>query len=101
MPEFVQIISGLLFLMVVYILTRIGVARRIRHTAIRIIQDLERREAFDPNSAVELPFAKANRLRIGFRDYRPKALESLVQGHIVGRTQDGKCYLVERQNLDR
>jgi hypothetical protein len=101
MPEFVQIISGLLFLMVVYILTRIGVARRIRHTAIRIIQDLERREAFDPNSAVELPFAKANRLRIGLRDYRPKALESLVQGHIVGRTQDGKCYLVERQNLDR
>ena len=101
MPEFVQIISGLLFLMVVYILTRIGVARRIRHTAIRIIQDLERREAFDPNSAVELPFAKANRLRIGLRDYRPKALESLIQGHIVGRTQDGKCYLVERQNLDR
>jgi hypothetical protein len=101
MPEFVQIILGLLFLIVVYILTRIAVAWRIRHLAIPIIQDLERREAFDPDSAVELPFANANRFRVGLRDYRPKALESLVQGHIVGRTQDGKCYLVERQNLDR
>jgi hypothetical protein len=53
MPEFVQIILGLLFLIVVYILTRIAVAWRIRHLAIPIIQDLETREAFDPDSAVE------------------------------------------------
>ncbi len=97
MPEFVQIILGLIFLVVVYILTRIGVARRIRNTAIRITKDLERQEAYDPGSAVELPFAKANYFRIGLRDYRPKALESLIQGAIVGRTEDGKCYLIERQ----
>ncbi len=97
MPEFVQIILGLIFLVVVYILTRIGVSRRIRNTAIRIIKDLERQKAFDPGSAVELPFAKANYFRIGLRDYRPKALESLIQGAIVGRTEDGKHYLKERQ----
>ena len=97
MPEFVQIILGLIFLVVVYILTRIGVARRIRNTAIRIIKDLERQEAYDPGSAAELPFAKANYFRIGLRDYRPKALESLIQGAIVGRTEDGKHYLIERQ----
>lgn len=97
MPEFVQIILGLIFLVVVYILTRIGVARRIRNTEIRIIKDLERQEAYDPGSAVELPFTKANYFRIGLRDYRPKALESLIQGAIVGRTEDGKHYLKERQ----
>jgi hypothetical protein len=101
MPEFVQIILGLIFLIVVYILTRIGVARRIRHTAIRIIQELEKRDAFDPGSAVDLPYAKANYFRIGLRDYRPKALESLIQGGMVSRTKDGKYYLTERQYLDR
>jgi hypothetical protein len=99
MPEFVHIILGLIFLVVVYILTRIGAARRIRNTAIRIIKDLERQEAFDPGFAVELPYAKANYFRIGLRDYRPKALESLIQGGIVGRTEDGKYYLIERQTL--
>jgi hypothetical protein len=63
----------------------------------QFVQNLERQEAFDPGSAVELPYAKANYFRIGLRDYRPKALESLIRGAIVGRTEDGKYYLIERQ----
>ncbi len=96
MPEFVQIIIGMFFLVMVFILTRIGIAHHIRRAATLIIQDLERREAFDPGSAAELPYARPQYFRIGMRDYRPKALESLVQGGIVGRTENEKYYLIER-----
>ncbi|MBW2310836.1 MAG: hypothetical protein JRF35_07145 [Deltaproteobacteria bacterium] len=83
----------------VFILTRIGIGHRIRRTATLIIQDLERREAFDPSSATELPYARPQYFRIGLRDYRPKALESLVQGGIVGRTENGKYYLTARPRI--
>jgi hypothetical protein len=96
MHEFVQIILGVIFLAIVYILTRYGIANRIRRTATLIMQDLERREAFDPGSAVDLPYAQTHYFRFGLRDYRPKALGSLVQGGFVGKTETGKYYLKER-----
>lgn len=96
MPEFVQIIFGIFFLAVVYVLTRYGISNRIRRTATLIMQDLERREAFDPGSAVDLPYAKPQYFRFGLRDYRPKALESLVQAGIIEKTETGKYYLKER-----
>jgi len=96
MPELVQIILGIIFLAVVYILTRYGIANRIRRTATLIMQDLERREAFDPGSAVDLPYGKPQYFRFGLRDYRPKALESLVQAGTIGKTETDKYYLKER-----
>ena len=96
MPEFVQIIFGTFFLAVVYVLTRYGISNRIRRTATLIMQDLERREAFDPGSAVDLPYAKPQYFRFGLRDYRPKALESLGQAGIIEKTETGKYYLKER-----
>ena len=99
MPEFVQIILGIIFLAVVYILTRYGIANMIRRTATLIMQDLERREAFDPGSAVDLPYAKPQYFRFGLRDYRPKALQSLVQGGIIGKTETNKYYLKERVDI--
>jgi hypothetical protein len=96
MPEFAQIIIGIIFLILVFILTRIGIAHRIRRAATLIIKDLERRDALDPSSAAELPYARPQYFNIGMRDYRPKALESLVHGGIVGRTENGKYYLIER-----
>ena len=96
MPEFVQIIFGIFFLAVVYFLTRYGISNRIRRTATLIMQDLERREAFDPGSAVDLPYAKPQYFRFGLRDYRPKALESLVQAGTIEKTETGKYYLKER-----
>jgi hypothetical protein len=96
MPEFVQIIFGIIFLAIVYILTRYGIANRIQRTATLIMQDLERREAFDPGSAVDLPYAKPQYFRFGLRDYRPKALGSLVQAGIIEKTETGKYYLKER-----
>ena len=99
MPEFVQIIFGILFLIIVFIVTRIGIARKVRRTTTLIIKDLERREAFDPGSAAELPYAKQQYFRIGLRDYRPKALEALVQEGIVGKTENGRYYLLKRPKL--
>jgi hypothetical protein len=96
MSEFVQIILGIIFLAVVFILTRYGIANRIRRTATLIMRDLERQEAFGPGSAVDLPYSKPEYFRFGLRDYRPKALESLIQAGVVGKTQTDKYYLIQR-----
>ena len=96
MAEFLQIVVGIIFLAVVFILTRYGIANRIRRTATLIMRDLERQEAFDPGSAVELPYAKPQYFRFGLRDYRPKALDSLIQAGVIGKTETDKYYLIQR-----
>jgi hypothetical protein len=96
MSEFVQVIIGIIVLLIIFLLTRIGIVHRIRRTAPLIIKDLEMQGAFDPGSAADLPYAAPHYFRIGLRDYRPKALESLVRGGIVGRTEHGRYYLIER-----
>ena len=96
MSEFIQIILGIIFLAIVYILTRYGIAHRIRHTAALVMQDLERQEAFDPGSAVDQPYAKPQYFRFGLRDYRPKALDSLIQAGIIEKTETEKYYLIQR-----
>jgi hypothetical protein len=60
-----------------------------------IIKDLERRHAFDPASAAGLPYATVDWLKIGLRDFRPKALASLVLNGIAAKTADGKYYLLQ------
>lgn len=96
-----QIIIGIVILIIVFLLTRVAIARRILRTASQVVKELEMREAFDPDSAAELPYASPQYFRIGLRDYRPKALESLIQGGTVGRTADGKYYLTERPQNNR
>ncbi len=101
MSEFIQIIIGIIFLIMVFLITRIGIAHRIRSSARLIVQDLEIRQAFDSGSAAELPYAKTHYFRIGLRDYRPKALESLVQGGIVAKTENGTFFLIERPRFQK
>jgi len=93
MSETIQIILGIFFLIGVYIFTRFGIAWRIRRASAFIIQDLERRGAFDSASAADLLYGKADYFRVGVRDFRSKALESLIQGGIVGRTERDTYYL--------
>ncbi len=93
MSETIQIILGFFFLIGIYILSRFGVVWRIRRASNFIVKDLESRAAFDSASAVDLPYAKAGYFRVGVRDFRPKALESLIQGGIVGRTESHTYYL--------
>lgn len=96
MSEPIQILLGILFLIAVFALTRYGMVWRMKRALAFIIKDLDQRGAYGPDSAAELLYAKKNILRIGMRDFRPKVLENLVQGGIVGRTENGRYYLKKR-----
>jgi hypothetical protein len=97
MNETVQIILGLSILIPVYVLTRKYHAWKIRRTYLFIIRDLKAKDAFDPSSAVKLPYATAGLFHMGTRDYRPKALAYMVTANIVGRTEEGHYYLKDRE----
>ena len=94
MNETVEIIVGIGVLVAVYILTRHFHSWRYSRTYVLIINDLKERGALNPASAVELPYAKKSMLRIGTRDYRPKALEHLAMKQIIGMTDSGRYYLI-------
>jgi hypothetical protein len=96
MSETMQIIVGFVFLAAVFILTRYGIVLRMKRAAALIVKDLEKRGALNPSSAVELPYAKSSLFKIGLRDYRPKAVESMISSNIVGLTPEGKYYLKVR-----
>ena len=96
MSETAQIIIGLLLLVGVYILTQMVVGYRIKRAARGIVRDLDFKKAYNPESEIELPYTKTNLFRIGLRDFRPKALEALIQGAIVGKTVTNKYYLKKR-----
>lgn len=99
MSETNQIISGILLLILIFIFTRKVSAWRVKRAIIGIIKDLERHSAVDPSSAVVLTYARTQLFRFGTRDFRPKALESLVASGVVGLTEDGRYYLKERADL--
>jgi hypothetical protein len=96
MSETAQIIAGILLLVIVYILTQMVVGYRIKRAARGIVRDLDFKKAHNPESAIELPYAKSNLFRIGLRDFRPKAVDALTQGGILGRTAAGKYFLMKR-----
>jgi hypothetical protein len=90
MSETLQIVIGIVLLVGVYILTQMVVGLRIKRAARGVVRD------YDPATAAVLPYAKPNLLRIGLRDFRPKALGALMQGQVVAQTPDGKYYLLKR-----
>lgn len=96
MSESGQIIIAICVLIAVYMLTRKVNAWRIKRAYIRIIKDLENREAFGETSAIALPYVNHSIFRVGVRDFRPKALQFLVTSDIVGMTQAGKYYLKKK-----
>ncbi len=96
MSENTQIIVGVILLIGVYLMTRRFHAWQMRRAYTTVMKDLEQREAFDPASAVELPYAKVGIFRMGTRDYRPKAVQYMTQTGVAVMTADGKYYLRER-----
>ena len=96
MSETLQIVIGIILLVGVYILTQMMVGYRIKRAAKNIVQELDLKKAHDDASAIDLPYAKTNIFRIGLRDFRPKAIDALVKGGIVGITAAGKYYLKKR-----
>ena len=93
MSENVQIVIGILLLVGVFLFSRVVMGWRIRRACQQILKDLQSREAFDPFTAVELPYSRVRYINIGLRDFRPKALQYLLQHEVVGITEAGGYYL--------
>jgi hypothetical protein len=94
MNETTEIIVGIGVLVAVYILTRHFHSWRYSRAYVFIMDDLKKREAVNPASAVDLPYASKSLFRMGSRDYRPKALEHLAIKQIIGITAAGRYYLI-------
>ena len=98
MNETTQLILGIGALIVVIALTRKYHAWRIKRAFIYIVDDLKNKGAYSAHSAVDLPYAKRNLLRMGLRQHHPQALNNLIMQNIVAKTEDGRYYLVQ-QNI--
>ncbi len=96
MSEPLQIVLGFLFLVALFLLTRWFMVLKIRSTCNAIVKELEDRGAFDSKTAVLLPYDRPHLFKIGMRDYRPKALEALVQSGVIIKTGTGRYYLAHR-----
>lgn len=95
MPEYLQHIIGIALLALVYIITRKGIAMKMRKSTEEVINDLRSQNSTDLYSAVHLDYAQTNWLKFGLRDYKRKALETLVTAGVVGKTTADKYYLIE------
>ena len=80
----------------VIVLTRKLNAWKIKRQYFAIVKEIKAKKALDPQTAVDLPYARGHVFRVGLRDLRPIALEHLVQDNIVGITEDNKYYLKDK-----
>ena len=96
MSETTELILGICALILVIALTRRFHAWRFKRAYIFIIDDLKKNAAYSPHSAIELPYAQRNLQKMGVRQHRPQALDHLILENIVGKTGDGKYYLIQK-----
>ena len=95
MSETTELIFGIAVLIAVIALTRKYHAWRIKRAYIFIIDDLKNKGAYSAHSAVDLPYAKRNLLKMGLRQHHPQALDHLIMENIVGKSEDGRYYLIQ------
>ncbi|MGD8754416.1 MAG: hypothetical protein PVF98_02070 [Desulfobacterales bacterium] len=95
MSETAELILGIGALILVITLTRRYHAWRFKRAFTFIVDDLKQKGAYSAHSAVALPYAERNILRMGLRQHHPQALERLVMENIVAKTEDGKYYLIQ------
>jgi hypothetical protein len=93
MSESLQIVLGLAFVLFAFVVSRFVIAWQLQRASRSIIRDLQSGQARDPLSALDLPYAKPDYLRIGMRDYRRKALEYMINDGVVAKTESGRYYL--------
>ena len=96
MSETTELILGIGALIVVITLTRKYHAWRFKRAYVFIIDDLKKKGAYSAHSAVDLPYAKINLLKMGLRRHHPQALDYLILENIVIKTEDGRYYLNPR-----
>jgi hypothetical protein len=94
MSDKMELFLGLIVLLGVIFLTRKYHAWRIQRAYRLIVDDLRASNALTPETAVDLPYAGKNLLRIGLRDHRKMALNHLVLEQVVGQTDDSRYYLM-------
>ena len=98
MSEVFQIVLGIILLIFFFLLAKSVQSIKIRRACQMIIHDLKQQGALEPSSAVTLPYATSSFFRIGLRDYRPKAVNSLLMSGIIGTTEEAKFYLKQDIN---
>jgi hypothetical protein len=96
MSDTAELIIGICILLGAITLTRKYHAWRIKRAMVFIIGDLKEHNAYTPESAIDLPYAKRSVLKLGMRDHRPLALDHLAFDNIVAMTEDGRYYLKDR-----
>ena len=96
MSETTELILAIAALIAVITLTRRYHAWRFKRAYIFIIDDLKNKGAYSADSAVDLPYAKRNLLKMGLRQHHPQALDHLIMENIVGTSEDGRFYLIQR-----
>ena len=96
MSETTELIFCIVALIAVISLTRKYHAWRIKRAYIFIIDDLKNKGAYGVSSAVDLPYAKRNLLKMGLRQHHPQALDHLIMENIVGKSEDGRYYLIQK-----
>lgn len=95
MSETMKILFMVLIAIGALILTFRIAGWKMRRAGDFILRDLKEKKAFDPVSAVELPYCKNSLFRIGLRDYRPKALNVLLENGVVRVLEGSRYYLGE------
>ena len=97
MSDTAELILGVCILLGVITLIRRYNAWRVKRAMVFIVEDLKARNAYTPESAIDLPYAKRSVLKMGVRDHRPMALDHLAFDNIVGLTDEGKYYLKDKR----
>ena len=98
MSDKIALLWGITALIIVFILTRKYHAWRLKKAYLFIINDLKKKGAYSAHSAVKLPYAEKNILRIGLRQHHPQVLHQLILENIVAKTDDKRYYLTQ-QNI--
>ena len=97
MSETFEIILSVLILGGAIFLARYFHTWKIKQAYHTILSDLKQRGALSPATAVDLSYATRQLLKFGLRDHRPIALRGLISENIVGRTDDGRYYLLDKR----
>lgn len=95
MSETLKIVLMVLLTIGAFVFSRLITGWQMNKAAMSIIRDLEKKKAFDPDSAVELPYCKSRMFRIGMKDYRPRVMKQLITHDVVRVQAVEKYYLRE------
>ena len=96
MSDITQMILVICVLFAFVFLARKLNAWKVKRAYFSIVRDIKAKNAFDRDTAVDLAYARRPTFSVGMRDFRPIALEHLIQDQIVGVTDEGKYYLKDK-----